>query len=264
MNESSKHLSTPMGIHRLLKEPYDDREVFTSIDNLKEYCRNGACYDGQRVACIIGTPNKGGYIQDFVIYNKMAIAKFNNGEIITYNDPTYGIDKSYMLIYEDEHSYTTMPLTHDPTTKDHLNYLNSSPSGYSIMELIKLFEYYNNNVEQPAKFILVIQNTSYPYNKTYIKFSFNYLENMDACLHDSSRTYSIKAPSASLSSYDLSVTELSVAHAANDDSLMKIIVTKNDNTTMTVHLFPKYTNTNTYSFWLYAYSPDYIKAAEVI
>ena len=90
MNESSKHLSTPMGIHRLLKEPYDDREVFTSIDNLKEYCRNGACYDGQRVACIIGTPNKGGYIQDFVIYNKMAIAKFNNGEIITYNDPTYG------------------------------------------------------------------------------------------------------------------------------------------------------------------------------
>lgn len=265
MNEPSKHLSTPMGIHRLLKEPYDDREVFTSIDDLKEYCRNGACYNGQRVACIIGSANKGGYIQDFIIYNKMAIAKFNNSEIITCNEIPYASDSnSYMLIYEDNHTYTTSPLIHNSSTKSHLNYLNSAPSGYSIMELIKLFEYYDNNVEQPAKFILVIQNTSYPYNKTYIKFNFNYLENMDACLHDSSRTYSIKAPATSLSSLDGSIKELSVAHAIDDNSLMKIIVTKNDNSTITVHLFPKNTGINTYSFWLYVYSPDYIRAAEVI
>ena len=43
-------LDTMMSYHRLKRAPLDDMEVFTSLSDLMDYCKNGACYEGQQVA----------------------------------------------------------------------------------------------------------------------------------------------------------------------------------------------------------------------
>ena len=40
---------TPVGFHRVLDGPLDDHEVFTSNEDLLDYCKNGTAYHGQRV-----------------------------------------------------------------------------------------------------------------------------------------------------------------------------------------------------------------------
>ena len=45
-------LDTALSYHRLKKAPLDDREVFTSLRNLMDYCATGASYDGQRVVVV--------------------------------------------------------------------------------------------------------------------------------------------------------------------------------------------------------------------
>lgn len=133
MNESMYHLSTPMGIHRVMKEPYDDREVFTSINDLWEYCKHGARYNGQRVACIIGSPGNGrGYVQNFTINQDFPLIDLPNGEIII--DNSKGV-----LVYD----YNPAALSSDDkimynSNKNHYNYLNN-PSKFSILSLIKAF-----------------------------------------------------------------------------------------------------------------------------
>lgn len=133
MNEGKYHLSTPIGIHRVMKEPYDDREVFESIDDLWDYCKNGTRYNGQKVACIIGTPGTGkGYIQNFTICQDFPLIDIPNGETI--------IDKDKgILIY----NYNPFVLSGNDkvmydSNKTHYNYLNN-PSKFSIISLLKTF-----------------------------------------------------------------------------------------------------------------------------
>ena len=59
----ANYLDTPVGIHRLMRAPYDDREVFDNVDNLLAYCRDGAFYSGQKVAVKFPT-----YIQNYTIF----------------------------------------------------------------------------------------------------------------------------------------------------------------------------------------------------
>lgn len=127
------HLSTPIGIHRVMKEPYDDREVFKSIDDLWDYCKNGTRYNGQKVACIIGTPGNGkGYVQNFTICQDFPLINIPNGETI--------IDKDKgILIY----NYNPFVLSGNDkvmydSNKSHYNYLNN-PSKFSIISLLKAF-----------------------------------------------------------------------------------------------------------------------------
>ena len=40
---------TPVGFHRVLSGPLDDHEIFTSNEELLEYCKSGTAYNGQRV-----------------------------------------------------------------------------------------------------------------------------------------------------------------------------------------------------------------------
>lgn len=139
MNEDKYHLSTPMGIHRVMKEPYDDREVFESMNDLWDYCKNGARYNGQKVACIIGTPGENkGYVQNFTICQDFPIINLNNGEIV--------IDKDKgILVY----NYNAFALNDDDKImcdddKTHYNYL-SNPNKFSILSLIKAFKECNQD-----------------------------------------------------------------------------------------------------------------------
>ena len=143
------HLSTPIGIHRVMKEPYDDREIFESIDDLWDYCKNGTRYNGQKVACIIGTPGNGkGYVQNFTICRDFPLIDIPNGETI--------IDKDKgILIY----NYNPFVLSGDDkimydSNKTHYNYLNN-PSKFSIISLLKTFR----------------SNTSTQYTFTIVKCS---------------------------------------------------------------------------------------------
>ena len=65
MNESKYHVSTPIGIHRLKKEPFDDREIFSNISDLIDYCKHGASYNGQKVLCIFNQ-NDNEYLLNFI------------------------------------------------------------------------------------------------------------------------------------------------------------------------------------------------------
>lgn len=130
MNNSKLHISTPMGIHRVMKEPYDDREIFESIDDLMNYCWNGARYNGQKISCIMGSEGSNGYyIQNFTINNDFPIADFPNGEIVI----KYFSNVPYIMIY----CCSSKQIMYNKN-KEHFNYL-SNPSLYSILSLCKTF-----------------------------------------------------------------------------------------------------------------------------
>lgn len=126
MNESIYHRSTPIGIHRLKKEPFDDREIFTDISNMLYYCKHGARYDGQKISCILGENNTK-YIQDFIIINDYPILQFKNIEHTVIKDN----DKYYILIY-------------------HYN-----PIGYSYPDNIMIRYSHNISIKNPDKFSII-------------------------------------------------------------------------------------------------------------
>ena len=57
-----EYLSTPLGIHRVRRSPYDDTEIFNSVNELVEYCKSGLAYKGQKVSVDLET-----HTLDFVI-----------------------------------------------------------------------------------------------------------------------------------------------------------------------------------------------------
>lgn len=106
INDVKMHLNTPMGIHRLMREPYDDREIFESMDALTTYCKTGAFYEGQRVAARIGSRGAAGsYIQNFTLkvdYSKKfawPIINSNNGFTHIIKSFTGIFPGKYILVY---------------------------------------------------------------------------------------------------------------------------------------------------------------------
>ena len=133
MNEIEKHLSTPMGIHRLLREPYDDREIFTSMKDLNKYCKSGARYDGQRVGCIIGDSHFfDRYVQNFTISKGFPIIEFDGSELIPDNPNAYDV-----LVYYNNPKIVTNSMY--KSTKSNLNYLEN-PFQFSILDLLLAFQ----------------------------------------------------------------------------------------------------------------------------
>lgn len=169
MNEGKYHLSTPIGIHRVMKEPYDDREVFESIDDLWDYCKNGTRYNGQKVACIIGTPGEGkGYVQNFTICQDFPLIDIPNGETI--------IDKDKgILIY----NYNPFVLSDNDkvmydSNKTHYNYLNN-PSKFSIISLLKAFR---SRTSTWYTFNIVKYHSTGDYNITNFQMKADWLEDI--------------------------------------------------------------------------------------
>ena len=87
-------LDTPVNYHRLMKGPLDDREVFATLDDLMEYCNNGACYDGQRV--VVVDPVIGTFVE-YVIVNNIPIIDLRGSEPIFFKNGT----DIYMLLFEE-------------------------------------------------------------------------------------------------------------------------------------------------------------------
>lgn len=175
LNDRKYHVSTPMGIHRLMAEPYDDREIFTSVSDLINYCKDGACYDGQRVICINGY-NTNKYIyhsQEFIIkkyisesssdnnptsYSYMPIIKLNNNELKWLQIG----DDHYLQIYY-YNGYIT------PGAMDRLKYNNGyhrntvfldNPGGFSIYEYINIFADETQNSKIPCRIEFKHDNVS--------------------------------------------------------------------------------------------------------
>lgn len=101
MNEPSKHLDTPFGVHRLIKEPYDDREIFENFSALESYLNSTTnnSYTGQKGRVLLhqrSTTNIDytSYI-DFTIIDGYPIFDLKNNEYMPYRS-----DSKYMLIYK--------------------------------------------------------------------------------------------------------------------------------------------------------------------
>lgn len=91
-------LDSVMSRHRLMRAPLDDSEIYASLSDLMNYCKNGACYDGQRVAVV---DNNLGLIE-YTIKNNIPIINLRGSEPI-FNSLNFNGDTSEsrgMLIYE--------------------------------------------------------------------------------------------------------------------------------------------------------------------
>lgn len=88
-NNSYRYNSTGVGIHRVTRQPFDDKTVFYNPIDLLIYSKAGARYDGQQASLIYN--NK----QINVIINRdQPILKFNNIEYYTKHNDEY-----YVLLY---------------------------------------------------------------------------------------------------------------------------------------------------------------------
>lgn len=233
MNESNKHINTPIGIHRLLREPYDDREIFNNMTDLRDYCKNGARYNGQKVGCIIGVPGyTHGYIQNFTINNDYPIIELNNNEL-----NIYGNDYIQIYYYNPCNNHN-VPM-YNPN-KSHYNYLND-PFAFSILSLIDAFRpkdediytFYIRKINPSTKKVLTCEFEETPE-----------LWNERVC----------------------NGTGLFRNNNSNPDSCFTASFRRIDggpNYYETANIIPKTTNENTITE-LYIYAPEYIRAAGVI
>ena len=171
MNETKYHLSTPMGIHRLMREPYDDREIFSNMDDLYAYCKEGARYTGQKVGCILGSSASDIYVQNFTIVNDFPVPDLKNGEHIFLpagsipNGENGYVDIAYpaILVYRCGRGRIF-------ARKSHCNYLYD-PNAYSLLNILDAFrdsEKYNFiiKVETPddgKEYFTHISNISYDF-----------------------------------------------------------------------------------------------------
>lgn len=91
-------LDTMTSYHRLKRASLDDREVFTDLRSLMDYCKDGARYDGQRVVVLNDTLGS----VEYTIKNNIPIINMRGSEPI-FKSITFNGDSSAthgMLIYE--------------------------------------------------------------------------------------------------------------------------------------------------------------------
>jgi hypothetical protein len=238
INDPKKHLSTPMGIHRLYREPYDDREVFRNMNDLMIYCKGGARYDGQRVSCIIGKYNESDndlveedddtYIQNFIIHNGYPIIQFNHGQhyykFIT-TDSTNKITDAYLLVY---YYNSISGKMYNENKKNH-NYLNDGMQ-YSILDLIQA----------------VNGTTSNNYTFHYETFDPS-IDNYD------------NLPSIQMNTFITG--ELSVGAPTSEDYAYGLKITNTSNNTTTIDIIPKEKVSIVQR--LYVKATEYLKAAGI-
>lgn len=112
---SKYHLSTPIGVHRLLKKPYDDSEIFYNTSDFINYLKNGAGYDGQIVKVLIGKYDDNieeedkplytthPYMQQFMIHNDSAIPIIKNNILNNSNNSILIYNHNSKLSQEDNY-----------------------------------------------------------------------------------------------------------------------------------------------------------------
>lgn len=154
MNEAKFHVSSPLGIHRLIKEPFDDREIFESLSNMINYCKNGTAYNGQKISCIFKDGNDT-YIQNFMVVNNYPIALFNNIDYNIIKEVEGQSESYYVLIYY----YNPINMENKNMNKPSYNINIDDPNKFSIIGLSDIFKNNNANYKLIAKSYNYDENT---------------------------------------------------------------------------------------------------------
>ena len=89
MPNQYRYNSTGVGIHRVTRQPFDDKMVFYNPIDLLIYSKAGARYNGQQASLIYNNKQI-----DVIINNDQPILKFNNIEYYTKYENKY-----YVLLY---------------------------------------------------------------------------------------------------------------------------------------------------------------------
>ena len=130
-NNSYRYNSTGVGIHRVTRQPFDDKTVFYNPIDLLIYSKAGARYNGQQASLIYNNKQI-----DVIINNDQPILKFNNIEYYTkYNDKYYVLLYYYNPFFNDRD--TDM---HDNIMKYKDNTISiDNPNRFNIINLMNIF-----------------------------------------------------------------------------------------------------------------------------
>lgn len=131
-NNSYRYNSTGVGIHRVTRQPFDDKTVFYNPIDLLIYSKAGARYNGQQASLIYNNKQI-----DVIINNDQPILKFNNIEYYTkYNDKYYVLLYYYNPFFTDDRD-TDM---HDNIMKYKDNTISiDNPNRFNIINLMNIF-----------------------------------------------------------------------------------------------------------------------------
>ena len=201
MNEPNKHFDTPFGVHRLMKEPYDDREIFLNISDFINYInnKNNNIYSGQTGRIVIPQngydPNKPNTFINYTIIDDVPIFDLGNNELIQYtprfsNQVDYATLSDYMLVYKTD-KLSVFPYYNTGFTNLDMRGIY----GFSMLDLIPaMYNRIDNQSNTNYKFILEIirNNIAFSYlprpHKLIFKFSIsknNFNKLMDREIDDS-------------------------------------------------------------------------------
>ena len=149
---SEYHLSTPIGVHRLLKKPYDDSEIFYNTENFITYLKNGAGYNGQIVKVLIGKYDDSirpleyithPYMQQFIIHNDSAIPIIKNNILDASNNN--------ILIYN--HNNKLSPNSHIDNNYKYAHYVFDNAFYFSLLNdgMLDILNF-NKSIDEDSKY----------------------------------------------------------------------------------------------------------------
>ena len=152
-NNSYRYNSTGVGIHRVTRQPFDDKTVFYNPIDLLIYSKAGARYNGQQASLIYNNKQI-----DVIINNDQPILKFNNIEYYTkYNDKYYVLLYYYNPFFNDNRD-TDM---HDNIMKYKDNTISiDNPNRFNIINLMNIFrgneleDAINNEISNNAEILI--------------------------------------------------------------------------------------------------------------
>lgn len=137
MADSGRSLSIPTQYHRVYKEALDDCEVFTSVADMMEYCRNGPSYNGHRLSVHKTGGDLYSVKHNYVVRDGRPLLIPEGWEPV-WKEFTSGMGMlvyyyNSTSLYDAKMGYSTM---HFDTTKD--------PLFFSILESLGVFRNYSD------------------------------------------------------------------------------------------------------------------------
>lgn len=133
-NNSYRYNSTGVGIHRVTRQPFDDKTVFYNPIDLLIYSKAGARYNGQQASLIYNNKQI-----DVIINNDQPILKFNNIEYYTkYNDTYYVLLYYYNPFFNDYDNSNLDMYYNIMKYKDNTISIDN-PNRFNIINLMNIF-----------------------------------------------------------------------------------------------------------------------------
>lgn len=178
------HLSTPMGIARTMKEPYDYYEVFEKTDDkcaveaLLDYVKSGPKYEGQKLRLIstqFSDTASNKTVIDFIIKNGYAVPVLPGGQEIEWIRHN---GNKYVLVYyvhqggNDDPIEDNIAFNLDPAVRSDLSNLHN-PNVFSILDLVPLFNAFDYDSEYKTDFLVNMKSSLYPNEYHYFTQRFN-------------------------------------------------------------------------------------------